>query len=95
MKLIVTYDISNDRDREEFSGHLERLGLTRIQRSVFIGRGNLQLIKDIEKLAKKYIEPSRDCVLIVPIDEYYWRRSRVLGTPFNGNRKLVGVDIIA
>ena len=82
MKVVVMYDVSDDRARESLATHLQRLGLTRVQRSVFIGRANPQILKDIERIARSHINPNSDVVHIVPVDEGYWRRSKVLGTPY-------------
>ncbi|MCC6023066.1 MAG: CRISPR-associated endonuclease Cas2, partial [Desulfurococcaceae archaeon] len=37
MKVLVIYDISDNNDRNRLAEDLKKLGLTRIQRSAFIG----------------------------------------------------------
>ena len=93
VKVVVMYDVSNDRARESLANHLQRLGLTRVQRSVFVGRANSQLLKDVERVVRLHIDPRRDVVHIVPVDEGYWRRSKVLGTPYY-LRRSSGVSLI-
>ena len=94
MKVIVMYDISDDRIRELLANRLQRLGLTRVQRSVFVGWGSSQKIKDIERLASRLIDPRTDVVHIVPIDESYWRRVKVIGTPYGSRRTLRVVTVV-
>lgn len=95
MKVLVIYDISNDRSREELANHLQRLGLCRIQRSVFLGRANSRLLKELERVTSRYLNPRTDVIHIVPIDELYWRRVKVLGTPYYARNSLGGVLSIA
>ena len=60
---------------------------------MFVGRANPQILKDIERIAKLHIDPRRDVVHIVPVDEGYWRRSKVLGTPYY-LRRSSGVSVV-
>ena len=94
MKVVVMYDVSNDRARESLANNLQRLGLTRVQRSVFVGRANSQVLKDIERVVKLHINPSSDVVHIVPVDEGYWRRSKVLGTSYFMRRSRRVVEVV-
>ena len=93
MKVVVMYDISSDRARESLVAYLQKLGLTRVQRSVFVGRGNHQLVKDVERIANYYVKPDRDVVHIVLVDDGYWRRSKVVGTPYFARRSS-GVSLV-
>jgi len=94
MKVIVMYDVSDDRVREMLANRLQRLGLTRVQRSVFIGWSNNQKLRDIERIALRLINPRTDVVHIVPIDEFSWRKVKVIGTPYNSKRVLKVVTVV-
>jgi len=82
MRLLVVYDISNNVVREEFARRLQSIGLTRIQRSCFIGRGDPNKVKQVLRLAEKMLEARRDVVHVIPLDEYSFRNMRCFGTPF-------------
>ncbi len=94
MKIIVAYDIGDNVKREAFAGFLKRLGLERIQRSLFIGRGGGGLVKDIERMARRIIDPCRDCVHIFILSSYEQTRVRVIGTPYNEVGR-VGVSFVS
>ena len=87
MKVVVAYDIGSNRAREAFAAHLQRLGLTRVQRSVFVGRADPQLVKEVVRAAGAYVGGG-DVVHVIPVDESYWRRVRVVGTPYYARRSL-------
>ena len=61
---------------------LEALGLTRIQRSVYIGRGGQAKAKEAIRAAQRIIEET-DSVVAVVVPEDYARRLLVAGTTMN------------
>ncbi len=83
MRLLVVYDIGDNVRREEFARRLQAMGLVRIQRSCFLGRGGLDKAKEILRLAERYIDVSRDVVHVIPLDEYSFRYVRFVGVPFS------------
>lgn len=82
-RIVVVYDISNDKVREDFANFLQAHGLVRVQRSMFIGKVNSQTVKDIERKALKNINLSRDIVHIIPLSIYEYQHMKTIGTPFN------------
>ena len=82
-RVLVAYDIGNNKIRENFANFLQAHGLVRIQRSLFIGKVSSQTIKDIERKAAKIIDLSRDVVHIVPLSIYEYQHMKTVGTPFN------------
>ena len=80
-RVLVIYDISDNGVRERFANHLKALGLNRIQRSAFIGKVSSQTLKDIERAARRIINPETDIVHIFPLSSYEYTRMRVLGKP--------------
>ncbi len=82
MKLLVVYDISDNATREDFARKLQRIGLVRIQKSCFVGYGDLNKLKQVLRLAEKSLNAKRDVVHVFPLDEYSYRNSRCFGSPY-------------
>ncbi len=96
MRIIVAYDIGDNVVREAFAGYLKRIGLKRIQRSLFIGRGSTYLVKDIERMARRMINMDNDCVHIFILYSIEQTKVRVIGTPWDEARShsIQAVEII-
>ncbi len=94
LKIIVAYDIGSTVKREKFARFLMRQGLERIQRSLFIGRGSGQIVKDITRYADKIIEKDRDCVHIFMLNDNEYLMAKVIGTPWGGEEELVQAAVI-
>jgi CRISPR-associated protein Cas2 len=84
LRVLVVYDIGDNARREEFARRLQAAGLVRIQRSCFLGRGGLDRVRELLRLAERYVDPSRDVVHVFPLDEYSFRYSRYVGRPYGG-----------
>jgi len=82
-RIVVVYDIGNNKIRENFANFLQAHGLVRVQRSMFIGKVSSQTVKDIERRASKTIDLSRDIVHIIPLSIYEYQHMKTIGTPFN------------
>lgn len=65
--MLVIYDISDDERRTAMAKALKRLGLTRVQRSAFIGPAKHALISEVKNAAKRIIDESTDNVQIYPL----------------------------
>lgn len=83
MRVLVVYDIGDNLVREEFARRLSQLGLERIQRSCFLGRGGLDLVKAIARVAERLVDRKRDIVHIFPLDEYSFKYMRCIGMPMS------------
>ena len=94
MKIIVAYDIGDTGKREKFARFLMRKGLERIQRSLFIGRGSGQAVKDIIRYADKLINHDNDCVHIFMLNDYEYLQAKVIGSPWGSGEKIVQVATI-
>jgi len=79
MRVMIVYDVSDDRRRLRLSRTLERWGLARIQRSAFTGILQPSRVRDLERLIKTIIDPTTDIVHILQIQDQDWRRTRVIG----------------
>jgi len=79
MKILIAYDISDDRTRQRIAEWLLARGFTRIQRSLYIGRGGIALARDVERFIKKFVDISRDVVHIVLVQDLEWEKRIVIG----------------
>jgi CRISPR/Cas system-associated endoribonuclease Cas2 len=57
---------------------LQQRGFTRIQRSVFVGRGGVAVAKDVERFARKLLDPG-DKLHIFIISDIEWERRIAIG----------------
>lgn len=83
MRVLVIYDISSNEDRAKLADELKRLGLTRIQRSAFIGYVNTSRLKDLVRVCTSRAKGGEDVVHIIQLCDYDWRRIQVVGRPWN------------
>jgi CRISPR-associated protein Cas2 len=84
----VIYDISDNKRRFEMAAALKRLGLTRIQRSAFIGPYSSSIVSDIKNVARKIIDPQTDNVQIYPLTPASYRLRVVIGYEFSETQEM-------
>ena len=94
MRLIVIYDISDDRDRETIARKLKNLGLTRIQRSAFIGRGGKGHAKDVWRAVQRYVKEPIDSLIVFIVPDEVIKQAIVLGVPLGGMRDIETVQLL-
>lgn len=77
----VQYDISNHRIRRNISKYLERKGLQRIQRSIFLGRTTKAVLDEIVEAIKTIQEmyDNDDSILIIPVGMEVMEKMKVIG----------------
>jgi CRISPR-associated protein Cas2 len=92
MKVLVIYDISDNNDRNRLAEDLKKLGLTRIQRSAFIGSIDSSRLKDLMRVCRLRTKED-DVVHIVQLCDYDWRKISVIGKPWNELNSLEG-DVV-
>ncbi len=88
-RYIVVYDVSDDRARAKLAELLQRKGLSRIQRSAFIGELSSTELKDLLRRAKQLIDEVNDVLHIIPICRYDWSKRIVVGRPLNERGKKI------
>jgi len=94
LRLVVIYDISDDRDRLRVSDSLKGLGLVRVQRSAFVGRGGLALAKDVVRVTRRYVRGEQDSLVVFVVPNNSVRRAFVVGktmAPLEGEARYVVV----
>ncbi len=77
--VVVFYDVSDDRRRAMLAEFLKSMGLTRIQRSVFMGRGGHAKAKDIARRASRLVDKRTDSLVVLVVPDDYARRLIVVG----------------
>ena len=64
----VAYDIRSNKLRLKVSKHCLKIGLVRVQHSVFMGETLPKLIAELETIVKTML-PASDRVLLLPLDQ--------------------------
>jgi CRISPR-associated protein Cas2 len=77
--IVVAYDISNTEKRDRAAKLLQSMGLSRVQRSVYAGRGGLAKARDVARALERLIDRSTDVVDILVVPDAYWRTRITLG----------------
>lgn len=74
--VIVAYDISSEKKRSRLRRYLQRLGLSRVNRSVYAGTGTSTTAKLVADRVSKIIEEG-DSVFIIVVREDEYQRAHV------------------
>ncbi|MGC9113402.1 CRISPR-associated endonuclease Cas2 [Acidilobus sp.] len=82
--LLVIYDVSDNSRRLRLSKELERMGLSRVQRSAFVGPGGSALFKELSSRVVATVNRSDDVVHMVRVSEAEWASAVVIGRPVTG-----------
>lgn len=83
MKYVVSYDISDDKIRNELSNFLKSEGFIRIQKSVFLGGINKKyMYKKFKELSER-IDKIKDSIIIFPLCNIDFQNSYFLGITFD------------
>lgn len=83
MRVLVIYDISDNDVRAKLAEDLKRLGLSRIQRSAFMGTISPSVLKDLKRVCGMRAKGHDDVIHIVQLCDYDWRRVVVIGKPWS------------
>lgn len=91
-RYIVVYDVSDDKARAKLAELLQKKGLTRIQRSAFVGELSKTELKDLLRKARQLIDEVNDVLHIIPICRYDWSKRIIMGRPLNERgRRVEGI----
>jgi len=77
VRVVVVYDISDDRKRVRLANSLKRLGLSRIQRSAFTGKVTSSGLKDIMRICELFVTNESDIIHVFTLCGFDWSRRRV------------------
>ncbi len=87
MIILVAYDITRSDKRDRVAKILQSMGLSRLQRSLYAGRGGIALARDIARVLEKIVDKATDVVDIVVLPENNWYNRIVVGS---GRRRVPG-----
>ena len=77
--VVVAYDIRRDDVRDRVAKLLLSMGFTRLQRSLYAGRGGLAKARDVARAVQSLIDPETDRVDILLVPDHAWSRRISLG----------------
>jgi CRISPR-associated protein Cas2 len=89
----IIYDIVKDKDRTKVAKSCKKMGLIRVQKSVFLGRLAWNRFDELTERCRELIDEERDSVYLFPFCQEDFRRVEVLGQGFD--RKLVNDEVLA
>ncbi|NLI75618.1 MAG: CRISPR-associated endonuclease Cas2 [Candidatus Riflebacteria bacterium] len=82
----VVYDISLDKTRTKLAKLCKKRGLSRVQKSVFLGTLNRTEIDELALMFRDAIEESEDSVYIFPMCQPDFQKTRLIGRAFDRER---------
>lgn len=68
MYICIAYDISSDRLRLKVSKMCRRIGLLRLQKSVFVGDTRKDLLRELEQTVRPVL-PASDQFVVIPLEK--------------------------
>ncbi len=87
----VMYDIKDDKARNRVAKACEKIGLLRVQYSVFLGTLEKTQIDTLEIQIEEYINPENDSVYIFPMSKDELRQTVLMGQAFD--KKMVTNEV--
>lgn len=72
MYICIAYDISNDRFRLKVSKMCRRIGLLRLQKSVFMGETRKAMLAELEQAVRPVL-PASDQFAVIPLAKKEYR----------------------
>jgi len=92
-RVVVIYDVSNDKRRLRLAKSLQARGLSRVQRSAFFGVIRPGDARELARLARVLVDPKNDVVHIIPVGLADWKNMIVIGVEW-GREHVKGATII-
>ncbi len=77
------YDIAVDKVRKKISDKAIEQGLYRVQKSVFLGNIDTNLLDELVVFAETVIDPEEDSVYIFPMCQEDFKKVELLGQAFD------------
>lgn len=87
------YDITSDKTRRKIIKVAETKGLYRVQKSVFLGNIESNVLDEITLKSKELINPETDSLYVFPLCEKDFKNVILLGQAFD--KKMVNDEIKA
>ena len=89
----IMYDIAENKIRSKIAKTCKKYGLTRVQKSIFLGRLDTNRFDELAELCLDLIDEETDSVYLFPFCQDDFRRIQVLGQGFD--KKLVNDEILS
>ncbi|WP_338248281.1 CRISPR-associated endonuclease Cas2 [Pyrodictium abyssi] len=85
--ILVAYDISDPGRRDRAAKLLQSMGLSRLQRSLYAGRGGAAKARDIARALERILDSETDVADILVLPDHAWSRRIEVG---NGRARVPG-----
>jgi CRISPR-associated protein Cas2 len=93
MLVWVIYDITKDKPRGKIAKHCKNIGLYRVQKSVFLGEVEENLVDELKIFVEDIIDIEKDSVYIFPMSKGELKKAGLLGQAFD--KELVSDELIS
>ncbi len=94
MKVLIIYDITDDKLRQKVADTLTAYGLTRVQKSAFLGTLRKETLKDLKAKLKRLIKQQRANIQFYPLCPQCYHRKEEIGTPTVNTKPITKEEII-
>lgn len=89
----MMYDISSNKARSRVAKKCKKYGMTRVQKSIFLGKLDMNRFDELTEICLGEIDEETDSVYLFPFCQEDFRRIQVLGQGFD--KKLVNDEILS
>ncbi len=89
----IMYDIAENKSRNKVAKTCKKYGLTRVQKSIFLGRLDINRFDELAEQCLDFMDEDTDSVYLFPFCQEDFRRIHVMGQGFD--RKLVNDEILS
>ena len=89
----IMYDIVSNKIRNRVAKKCKQYGMTRVQKSIFLGKMDMNRFDELAEICIDEIDEDTDSVYLFPFCQEDFRRINVLGQGFD--KKLVNDEILS
>ena len=89
----IMYDIVSNKTRNRVAKKCKKYGMIRVQKSIFLGRLDINRFDELTEICLDEIDEETDSVYLFPFCQEEFRRIQVLGQGFD--KKLVNDEILS
>jgi CRISPR-associated protein Cas2 len=89
----IMYDIVSNKTRNRVAKKCKKYGMTRVQKSIFLGKLDINRFDELTEICLDEIDEETDSVYLFPFCQEDFRRINVLGQGFD--KKLVNDEILS
>jgi CRISPR-associated protein Cas2 len=89
----IMYDIVSNKTRNRVAKKCKKYGMIRVQKSIFLGRLDINRFDELTEICLDEIDEETDSVYLFPFCQEDFRRIQVLGQGFD--KKLVNDEILS